>query len=447
MPKSKSSRVKQKKQNQNKQKKGKVLWANPYCMLDTSSGASVSIRQILTQLKSVGFEVEIVGGTIFDDRNGTEGISEIWKQIQNLDEKVVNIEDNGLTYRTVITKSTNRQDLSLEEANDILMLYLTRLDQFKPDLVFLYGGSMLEFLIAQEARIRGIPSVAYLVNANYKGTRWCRDIDLIVTDTCATSNYYTTNFGFTPKPLGKFIDPGKVISKSHTRSMLTFINPCYEKGAGIVAQIAVVLAKKRPDIKIEIIESRGNWPQILKDVTKGFFKNEIEQLPNVTLTPNTKNISEVYERSRVLLAPSVWWESGSRVLAEAMLNGIPSIVTNNGGSPEMVADGGFVLDLPTQCYDTPYNNLPSMTKINQFVDLIERLWDDEKFYLHTVAKALLVGAKNHTLRKATQKLEDTFIDLINEHKPRQDRDKLILENHKHKLQEETISFGHEKDQS
>ena len=419
----------------------KILWANQYCMLDTSSGASVSIRQILTQLKSVGWEVDIVGATIFDNKNGIEGLSNLWDKIKNTSEEVVNIIDQGLTYRTVKTKSTNNNELTMSEAQKILALYMARLEAFDPDIVMFYGGSLLNFQIALEARDRGIPTIAYLVNANYNGTRWCRDVDTIITDTQATSDYYTKNFQFTPIPLGKFIDPGKIISQKHERKNLVFINPSFAKGAGIVAQIAIILEKKRPDIQIEVVESRGNWPEVLQIVSKEFFKEERSELNNVIVTPNTRDITTIYSRCRVLLGLSVWWESGSRVLAEAMLNGIPSIVTNHGGSPEMVKDGGFVIDLPESCYKSPYNNLPNLNKINEIISIIENLYDDEMLYLHTVAKALQVGVKNHAINISTNKLETLVNGLIKDPSLKVNRDEMVMNRHKHKVDEEVSNYG------
>ena len=34
-----------------KDRKPRLLWANAFCLLDTSSGASMSVRQMLLQLK------------------------------------------------------------------------------------------------------------------------------------------------------------------------------------------------------------------------------------------------------------------------------------------------------------------------------------------------------------------------------------------------------------
>ena len=50
----------------------RILWANSFCLLDRSSGASISIREILRQLSNRNFDIEILGATIFDSSNGAK---------------------------------------------------------------------------------------------------------------------------------------------------------------------------------------------------------------------------------------------------------------------------------------------------------------------------------------------------------------------------------------
>ena len=40
-------------------KKYKILWANRYCLADTSSGASMAVREMLQQLAAREFEVRV----------------------------------------------------------------------------------------------------------------------------------------------------------------------------------------------------------------------------------------------------------------------------------------------------------------------------------------------------------------------------------------------------
>jgi len=411
-------------------RKPRILWANLYCLIDTSSGASMSIREILLQLVKSGFEIGIVGATIFDDPKGTTLLKDHWQEIKNHEKDTITINDGPLKHFLVTTDSTERSDMTAKEENKWFSLYQKALSDIKPDIVFYYGGQALDFLISHEARLRNIPSVAYLVNGNYMSRRWCRDVDLIITDSQATSKFYQENQGFTPKPVGKFINPEKVIAKNRDPKYLTFINPSLAKGAGVVVQLALMLEAKRPDIKFEVIESRGNWHQLVKLITEK-QGNPRDSLHNVIVTPNTDDMRTVYQRSRVLLAPSLWWESGARVLAEAMLNGIPAVVTQNGGSPEMIQDGGIVIKMPAKCHEKPFTEIPQTKTLQPVADTLERFFDDEDFYQSYVEKAKAVGESRHRIEVSTERLIKALQPLLQQKAGDLDHEALAESHHKH----------------
>lgn len=389
----------------------RLLWANPFCLLDTSSGASISARQMLLQLVAQGWEVRILGATIFDAPSGILRLREHWDMLAQSRGKLVNVTDGPLTHQLVITASTVRNQMTTAEEGIWYTAYVQMLDQFRPDLVWFYGGQTLDMLIPDEARMRGIPSAAYLVNGNYQATRWTRDVDLIVTDSQATADFYTQSQGFTPVAVGTFIDPTLVVAPEHRRERLLFINPSWTKGVGIVVQLAMLLGDQRPDIPFEVVESRGDWHGAVKAVSAAMGR-PVEALGNVMLTPNTSDMRPVYSRARLLLAPSLWWESGARVLAEAMLNGIPAIVTDRGGSPEMIQDGGIKLVLPEICHTAPYTSLPALELLQPLVDRLIQLYDDEAMYQQLVARAQAVGQNRHALAVSTGRLMQSFAPLI-----------------------------------
>lgn len=410
-------------------RKQRILWANYYCLLDTTSGASLSVNQILRELSACGYEISILGATVFDSENGAKLIQQNRESL--IDKKILTINDGALSHRLVVTKSTKRDDMTSSEISYWYAQYLKTINEFRPDLVFFYGGQAADLLISQEARAHGIPSVAYLVNANYMGSRWCRDVDLVVTDSKATANLYKEKLGLNVIPCGKFIEYSSVVAREHLRKNLLFVNPSLQKGVGIVVQIAVMLESRRPDIKIEVVESRGNWNKFVEALSRSTSRNI--ELTNVVLTGNTNDMREIYSRARVLLAPSLWWESGSRVLAEAMLNGIPAIVSKRGGNPEMIGNGGIKVEFPEQCYKKPYDIIPKEEILLPVVNKIIQFYDDEGYYQEFVKRAYNVGHNLHNTAVSTSKIINAIKPLLSMNAGDLDQLEIQKRCHKHHL--------------
>ena len=393
------------------QRKPRLLWASVYCLLDTASGASMAVREMLLQLVQHGYEVTILGATVFDHARGTSGLLEQWPTMQEQKGKLVSLIDGVLEHKLYVTDSTQRDKMTSREESTWFNLYLQALELYKPDVVFYYGGQPFDFLIAHEARGRGIPVVFYLANGSYTQTRWCRDVDMVLTDSQATADMYTRRLGVSPVPVGAFIDPARVVASSHTRERVVFINPVLEKGVVVVIRLAMLLEQRRPDIIFEVVESRGKWADMLHAVSAAMGQPR-EALSNVVVTANTGDMRPVYGRARVLLAPSLWWESSGRVLAEAMLNGIPAICTDQGGMPEMVQDGGLILKLGAGYYEPPYNGVPPDEALQPLVHYLEALFDNEAQYAELAARAYRVGQTQHHLNASSQRLLDALEPLV-----------------------------------
>lgn len=385
---------------------------------------------MLHQLAKRGVDVHVLGATVFDAEDGLHRLRGHWARLKASTQKLVNVKDGALVHQLVKTKSTVRGQLMSEEADFFISNYLRELHAFKPDLVWFYGGGSLDFLVPYEARTRGIPSAAYLCNGNYKATQWCRDVDTIITDTQSTAELYTKTQGFKPVPVGKFINPDNFVVRKNSRKRILFVNPSYPKGVAIVVQLAMLLEKRRPDIIFEVVESRGNWHEVLKAVSTTLGQPR-DKLDNVVVTPNTDDMRPIYGRARLLLAPSLWYESGARVLAEALLNGIPAIVTNRGGGPEMVDDAGIKLNLPESCHQVPFTTVPKTELLQPLVERIEALYDDEAMYAEFVKRAYRVGAERHSIEVSTDRLMAAFKPLFDQQAGDKDHLDLIKRHHKH----------------
>lgn len=385
------------------QRKKRLLWANVYCLLDTSSGAAMAVRQMLLQLQGAGWAVDILGAAVFDHERGTTGLQGQWDALRQREGRVVNVEDGTLLHRLLVTSSTDRGAMTSLEEGVWFSLYEQALDLERPDVVFYYGGQPFDFLIASEAARRGIPVVFYLANGNYIKKRWYQDVDLILTDSQATASLYKQRLGIDVVPLGAFIDPARVVAAQRQPERLLFINPKPEKGALWVVRLALWLEQHRPDIVLEVVESRGQWADTVRDLTHALGQPR-DTLRNVVVTPNTNDMRPIYARAKVVLAPSLWWESAGRVLAEAMLNGIPAICTNRGGMPEMVGDAGILLKLPDKYHQSPYNMIPFEEEVTQLGYCVTALWDDATRYDELAQKAIRVGQQRHGLQANTVRL-------------------------------------------
>jgi glycosyltransferase involved in cell wall biosynthesis len=151
------------------------------------------------------------------------------------------------------------------------------------------------------------------------------------------------------------------------------VNPQPAKGVVVVARIAEVLARRRPDIPLLVVESRGraSW---------------LEQIPidlsgaeNLHTMKNTWDPRDFYRVTRVMLVPSLTGETFGLVAAEAMMNGIPVVASNRGALPETIANAGLTLAIPARALDS-LGNVPTEADVEPWIAAIVHLWDDQRYY-------------------------------------------------------------------
>jgi glycosyltransferase involved in cell wall biosynthesis len=94
---------------------------------------------------------------------------------------------------------------------------------------------------------------------------------------------------------------------------------------------------------------------------------------------------DIFTNTRVLLVPSVWEEPSGRVVAEALVNGVPPLVSDRGGLAESCNGAGFVLPLPPDLTMQTRKPVPPEA-VEPWIEAIIKLAFDEPFYRATVER-------------------------------------------------------------
>jgi glycosyltransferase involved in cell wall biosynthesis len=115
---------------------------------------------------------------------------------------------------------------------------------------------------------------------------------------------------------------------------VTMINAHKVKGLETFLEVA----RRLPRVRFLLQES---WK--LKNAALAALQVRLTELPNVTFQHRVSDMRQVYRKTRLLLAPSVWEEGFGMVAVEAQSCRIPVIASARGGLPESVGDGGLLI--------------------------------------------------------------------------------------------------------
>jgi len=375
-----------------------ILFVSHGCYLDDSNGAAVASRALVELLRGAGFLVDVLSGAMLDlDREfdlaqwlkdrGCEfgrsiearGAGSLGNQVQVPPHFRVMYCGVPITFHRA--KTTKLHDADEDERVEFLRLLDVVLAMTTASVVISYGGSRLARQSREVARSRGASTLFPLHNFHYSDLSAFCDVDEVIVPSHFAQNYYLESLGLRCTVLYYSVDPGRVWVEHRTPHYLTFINPTVEKGVYPFARIADELGKRRPDIPILVVESRGT------EATVAECGLEMRTHGTVHFMAHTSDPRDFWSVTKVCLLPSVWWENQPLVAVEAMVNGIPVVGSDRGGIPETLSDAGITLPIPDRITQAT-RMLPTAEEVEPWVAAVIRLWDDAEFYEEHRQKAL-----------------------------------------------------------
>jgi glycosyltransferase involved in cell wall biosynthesis len=384
-----------------KQNKCDIAFVSPHCVLDFTNGAATATLDGLKLLGSSGFGCQAFCGTRYGAREESSIEATLAKRG---DAFVTRNSQLGPFKGRMIFSSHGEMPVTLVDTSPIkhpqakdqrfdreeIAAFITGCAIFLvkscPDVLWTYGGDPLSLVVQQIAKQRGIPVVFALHNFSYTDAAPFKMADFIVVPTDFACQHYADKLGLETAVLPPALDPERVsiikpVAQQKTNAAesgessirhVTFVNPSLLKGVAVFARIAEVLARRRPDIPVLLVEGSRKASFLAS------LGIDIQALKNVRIMPNTPDARQFLAATKLLLVPSLL-ENAAMVAREAMFNGIPVLASNRGGLPETIGDAGFLLDIPAR-YTPETRDLPTAEEIELWIETIIRLWDDAAEY-------------------------------------------------------------------
>jgi glycosyltransferase involved in cell wall biosynthesis len=369
----------------------KLLFLSESCLFDRSSGAALSMRNVLTSLSNAGWEVR--AATL----NGCDGDQEypLKKYDPVLDPaqyagQTVSIDDGLVVHEIMLAQSTIIKKLRPWDLLAYSEMVNARLRSFRPDIVLTYCSPVLYPLLASAQR-QGAQTIFYVANPALVRQP---DIKMPYVDRIVAPSKWLADLcaSVLKKPV-KVIRPIVKLSidgqqnlspdriASRIERYVTLINPSPQKGGLFFINLVAQATAIAPNIKFRAVESRWkreNWENL------GVPSHVLDK---IDWYPHTDDMAKVYSDAAILLVPSLWEEAFGRVIIEGLLAGLPVLAMRNCGMPEALGDGGILFDLP-QYLANNHVAPPEKADLQNWLQCIKALQENDDLYTQAVNLAL-----------------------------------------------------------
>ncbi|MDR3637288.1 MAG: glycosyltransferase [Isosphaeraceae bacterium] len=379
--------------------------------------AAVARRVVMEVLVRQGLAVEVLSGSALDPGPAVEPAH--WLAERNLvpesssstagaEPAHLRCRAQGVSVTLPVGLSTRSHEPDEAERESFLRLFEAMASRTLPDVVLVAGASWLARDVMARAKARGVAS-AFLVDRldrfPYRDPVFFADADAVLTPSRYAAGYMHEALGLSCTALPPPVDHARVRAERNGPGYLTFVDPTYENGVYAVARIAEELGRRRPDIRLLIVERTATVEGL---AAAGV---DLGRFGNITVQPHSPDHREFWSQTRVLLAPTLGWETPGFIAIEALVNGIPVIGSDRGDLAEVLGPDGIVLPLPGRL--TPALRVsPPLVEVAAWVEAVIRLWDDGPFYAEQRRHALAEAR-----RWAPEALEPEYARLVHALRP------------------------------
>jgi glycosyltransferase involved in cell wall biosynthesis len=407
----------------------RFLLVNNHCISDPIAGVTQSLRTIVEWLAEAGHECRVLttarfespvtftieehlaqhGGTVPADEAGAETRRRGGRSRRQAPRPTVQYAVRTVPVTLLLTQHNDERRPDRGEATQYLTILDTLLRSFAPDVLIAANGHPMIFEAIRDARRRGITTAYAVRGYGYDRRSYFADVNHVFTCSAFLSGVYRQQIGLVSTPLEPPLDWSTVLAPLESRAFVTFVNPSPHKGLFLFARLADMLGSRRPDIPVLVVQSGRSGGGL--NTIPGI---DFSRYPQLMAAPPVATPREYFALTRILLVPSVWEEPFGRVAAEAMVNGIPAIVSNRGALPDVIHSGGESggLVCPVPEWMTPQGTrLPTEQEIEPWFRGVCELWDTPALYASVAACGRAIAAHRYSEQLARARHLEYFTSL------------------------------------